>query len=63
LFRGLDSPLKITSITVETGHLNFCWFEESFEILKEDDFDKIDMSIRGELPEGYFKQIVLSFNP
>ncbi|ALG64512.1 terminase large subunit [Bacillus phage Silence] len=63
LFRGLDSPLKITSITVERGHLNFCWFEECFEILKEDDFDKIDMSIRGELPDGYFKQIVLSFNP
>lgn len=31
--------------------------------MNEDDFDKVDMSIRGELPEGYFKQITLSFNP
>jgi phage terminase large subunit len=31
--------------------------------MNEDDFNKIDMSIRGELPKGYFKQITLSFNP
>jgi phage terminase large subunit len=63
LFRGLDDPLKITSITVEKGYLCWAWFEEAYEIVKEDDFDKIDMSIRGELPEGYFKQLVVTFNP
>lgn len=63
LFRGLDDPLKITSITVDTGFLCWCWMEEAFQIMNEDDFDKIDMSIRGELPEGYFKQISVTFNP
>lgn len=63
LFRGLDDPMSITSITVDTGYLCWAWFEEAYQILNEDDFDKIDMSIRGELPEGYFKQITLTFNP
>ena len=63
LFRGLDDPMSITSITVEHGHLCWCWFEEAFQIMNEDDFNKVDMSIRGELPKGYFKQIMLSFNP
>ena len=63
LFRGLDDPMSITSITVEHGHLCWCWFEEAFQVMNEDDFNKVDMSIRGELPKGYFKQITLSFNP
>ena len=63
LFRGLDDPMSITSITVEHGHLCWCWFEEAFQIMNEDDFNKVDMSIRGELPKGYFKQIMISFNP
>jgi phage terminase large subunit len=63
LFRGLDDPMSITSITVDTGYLCWCWFEEAYQILNEDDFDKVDMSIRGELPEGYFKQIIVTFNP
>jgi phage terminase large subunit len=57
LFRGLDDPMSITSITVDTGYLCWAWFEEAYQISNEDDFDKIDMSIRGELPEDYFKAI------
>ena len=63
LFRGLDSPLKLTSISVPTGVLNFLWLEEAYEIMKEDDFDMMDESIRGILPEGYFKRITITFNP
>ena len=63
LFRGLDDGVKITSISVEKGVLCFVWIEEAYEITNEDDFNKLDMSIRGELPEGYFKQITLTFNP
>lgn len=63
LFRGLDDPMNITSVTVEIGYLCWCWFEEAFQIMNEDDFNKVDMSIRGELPAGYFKQITLTFNP
>lgn len=63
LFRGLDDPMSITSITVPVGYLCWCWFEEAYQVKSEDAFDKVDMSIRGELPEGYFKQITLTFNP
>lgn len=63
LFRGLDDPMSITSITVEIGYLCWAWFEEAFQIMNEDDFNKVDMSIRGELPPGYFKQITVTFNP
>lgn len=62
LFRGLDDGLKVTSITVEKGVLCFVDIDEAYEI-SEDDFNKLDMSIRGEVPEGYFKQISLFFNP
>jgi phage terminase large subunit len=63
LFRGLDDGLKVTSISVPTGVLNFVWIEEAYELTNEDDFNKLDMSIRGEMPEGYFKRIMLTFNP
>ena len=63
LFRGLDDPLKVTSITVETGILCWMWIEEAYEIMSEDDFDMLDESIRGECPEGLWKQITLTFNP
>ena len=62
-FRGLDDPLKVTSITVDVGCLCWMWIEEAYEIMKESDFDMLDESIRGECPEGLFKQITLTFNP
>lgn len=62
-FRGLDDPLKVTSITVDVGVLCWLWIEEAYEITSEADFDTIDESIRGEVPGGYFKQITLTFNP
>ena len=63
LFRGLDDGLKITSISVDKGYLCWVWIEEAYEISNEDDFNKLDMSIRGEVPDGYFKQITFTFNP
>ena len=63
LFRGFDDPLKLTSITVTHGHLCWVWIEEAFEIEDEQEFRTLDESIRGELPEGYFKQITLTYNP
>lgn len=62
-FRGLDDPLKVTSITVETGCLCWGWIEEAYEIMNEADFDMLDESIRGEVPEGLFKQWTFTFNP
>ena len=62
-FRGLDDPLKVTSVTVGTGCLCWMWIEEAYEITNEADFDILDESIRGEVSEGLFKQITLTFNP
>ena len=63
LFRGVDDPLKITSITVEAGVLCFAWLEEAYEIMKMENFDTIDESLRGMLPQGLFYQWILTFNP
>jgi phage terminase large subunit len=62
-FRGLDDPLKITSISVDVGVLCWCWLEEFYEITKEEDFDFIDESIRGEVKPPLFKQITITLNP
>lgn len=62
-FRGLDDPLKVTSITVDKGYLCWLWVEEAYEITSEDDFNVLDESIRGETPDNLFKQITITFNP
>ncbi|SEJ89683.1 phage terminase, large subunit, PBSX family [Propionispira arboris] len=62
LFRGLDDPLKITSITVDVGVLCWGWIEEAYEINDEEDFNRLDESLRGEFPEGYFIQWTITLN-
>ncbi len=62
-FKGLDDPMKLTSISVSKGVLCWLWCEEAFEIASEEDFNMIDELIRGTIPEGYFKQLTLTFNP
>ena len=62
-FRGLDDPLKITSIAVEVGFLCWLWVEEAYEIRLEEDFDILDESIRGEIPDSLWKQATITFNP
>lgn len=73
LFRGADNPESITSISVQFGGICWVWFEEAFQIESEGTFDMIDESIRAGfidangndigMPEGYFKRIILTFNP
>lgn len=62
-FRGLDDPLKVTSIAVDVGVLCWMWLEEAYEVTSEHDFDTLDESIRGRTPAGLFKQITCTFNP
>lgn len=62
-FRGLDDPLKVTSITVDTGVLCWAWLEEAYEVMNEDDFNMLDESIRGDCPDVLFKQWTITFNP
>lgn len=68
-FRGFDDPLNITSFSVAHGVLCWAWFEEAFQIESEEDFDKVDKSIRGKMPDGseledhgLWKQITFTFN-
>ena len=64
LFRGFDDPLKLASITVETGYLCWVWIEEAFELPSEADFARFDLSApRGYVPAPLFKQTTLTFNP
>ena len=64
LFRGLDDPLKITSITVDTGILCWAWFEEAYQIETFDKFSTVVESIRGSVDDPeFFKQITITFNP
>jgi phage terminase large subunit len=64
IFRGLDDPLKITSITVDVGILCWAWFEEAYEIESEDKFRTVVESIRGSYDDPeFFKQVTVTFNP
>lgn len=63
LFRGLDDPLKVTSIAVEVGVLSWMWIEEAYEISSEEDFDTLAESMMGDCPKHLYKQITLTFNP
>lgn len=62
-FRGMNDPLSITSISVEHGVLSWVWIEEAYQIRSEDDWNKVEMSIRGQLEEGMWKEFIFSFNP
>ncbi|MBR2617607.1 MAG: phage terminase large subunit, partial [Clostridia bacterium] len=47
LFRGFDNPDSITSITVSHGYLCWVWIEEAYQVTNEEEFNKLDFSIRG----------------
>ena len=60
----MDDVLKLASLTVPSGYLCWTWLEEAYEIAREDDFDKLDLSVpRGAVPAPLFKQTTITFNP
>ena len=63
LFRGLDDPQKLASVQVTNGVLCYEWIEEAYQVTNEEDFDRVDQSIRGAMPKGVRPRIMLSFNP
>jgi len=63
LFRGFDNPDSITSITVSHGYLCWVWIEEAYQVANEEDFNKLDFSIRGIQDETLFPQLTLTLNP
>ena len=62
IFRGLNSPTSLNSITFSHGFLTDVYIEEAFELDSFADFRKLDGSLRGMLPDGYFLQITMCFN-
>ena len=65
IFRGVNDDKqreKLKSITFQRGKLTDVWIEEATEITQAD-FEIIDDRLRGQLPEGQFYQIRLTFNP
>jgi phage terminase large subunit len=60
LFRGLDDPEKIKSITFETGPVTGIRMEEATEFT-HDDFKQIKLRLRGKAKVK--KQITATFNP
>lgn len=65
IFRGVNDEKqreKLKSITFKRGKLTDVWIEEATEITQSD-FEIIDDRLRGELPDGQFYQIRMTFNP
>lgn len=65
IFRGMNDEKqreKLKSITFQKGKLTDVWCEEATE-LTQADLEIIDDRLRGELPDGQFYQIRLTFNP
>lgn len=65
IFRGMNDEKqreKLKSITFPKGKLTDVWLEEATEFTQAD-LEIIDDRLRGELPEGLFYQIRMTFNP
>lgn len=62
LFAGLDDVEKLKSIVPDTGVITDIWIEEATET-KESALDQLRLRLRGRLPGGKPKRIILSFNP
>jgi len=59
LFKGLDDPEKLKSVTFPSGELTDVWIEEASE-LQESQFNQLDLRLRG---QGARRQMTLTFNP
>lgn len=65
IFRGMNDDKqreKLKSITFQQGKLTDVWLEEATEFTQAD-FEIIDDRLRGDLPDGQFYQIRMTFNP
>lgn len=61
IFRGLNNPTSLNSVTFAHGFLTDVYIEEAFELDSYQDFRKLDGSLRGKYP-GITLQITLCFN-
>ena len=56
-------PANLAIMSSPGTIIDSIWFEEAFEIVDFQAILKVTMSIRGELPEGYHKSFMFTFNP
>lgn len=61
IFRGLNNPTSLNSVTFAHGFLTDIYIEEAFELDSYQDFRKLDGSLRGKY-NGITLQITLCFN-
>jgi len=61
IFRGLNNPTSLNSVTFAHGYLTDIYIEEAFELDSYQDFRKLDGSLRGKYP-GITLQITMCFN-
>ena len=62
MFEGMDDVEKLQGIQVEFGYLTRVYIDEAFQLKSFEDWNKVDGSIRGELPDGLYHQIIFCFN-
>ena len=62
IFRGMNNPTSLNSITFAVGYFTDVYLEEAFEMQSYEDFRKLDGSLRGKLPKGLFHQITGCMN-
>jgi phage terminase large subunit len=62
IFRGLNNPTSLNSLTFAHGFLTDIYIEEAFELDNYADFRKLDGSLRGKMPDGLIQQITMCFN-
>ena len=65
IFRGMNDEKqreKLKSVSVKKGKIEGAWLEEATQF-SQSDLNQVNARLRGELPEGHFYQIILSFNP
>lgn len=62
LFKGMNDPTTLNSLTFAVGFLTDVYIEEAYELESYSDFRKLDGSLRGKLPDGLNLQITLCFN-
>ena len=61
IFRGLNNPTSLNSVTFAHGYLTDIYIEEAFELDSYMDFKKLDGSLRGKYP-GITLQLTMCFN-
>lgn len=62
MFEGMDDVEKLQGIQVQFGYLTRVYIDEAFQLKSYEDWNKVDGSIRGDLPQGLYHQIVFCFN-